>query len=255
MRNRLSADRASFIEPCLPSPADKAPSGASWIHEIKHDGFRLMARRDPVGIRLITRRGNDWTARYPLVVEAVNHLKVGGEARSGRGLGSVTSKPRRRSNPQPIPQHTWQGFIAYAESFGHAAVYVSNGIHLMHNAPVGALACHCIELSLKAVLLNRGYTAEQVLDFRHNLNKLFSETRHAGLDWSDLDTKAIAFYAKAVLEHAFRYRNSARPCVFDDQEILAFTETVFMRCARALGARRSLSPRPKGRLGPRRTAS
>ena len=35
-----------------------------------------MARRDPVGIRLITRRGNDWTARYPLVVEAVNHLKV-----------------------------------------------------------------------------------------------------------------------------------------------------------------------------------
>jgi ATP-dependent DNA ligase len=45
-------------------------------YEIKHDGFRLMARRDPVGIRLITRRGNDWTARYPLVVEAVNHLKV-----------------------------------------------------------------------------------------------------------------------------------------------------------------------------------
>jgi ATP-dependent DNA ligase len=63
-------------EPCLPSPADKPPSGANWIHEIKHDGFRLMARRDRVGIRLITRRGNDWTTRYPLVAEAVNHLKV-----------------------------------------------------------------------------------------------------------------------------------------------------------------------------------
>ena len=35
-----------------------------------------MARRDPVGIRLLTRNGNDWTQRYPLVVEAVNHLKV-----------------------------------------------------------------------------------------------------------------------------------------------------------------------------------
>ena len=35
-----------------------------------------MARRDPVGIRLITRKGNDWTERYPLVAEAVNHLKV-----------------------------------------------------------------------------------------------------------------------------------------------------------------------------------
>jgi bifunctional non-homologous end joining protein LigD len=63
------------IEPCLASPADRPPSGANWIHEIKHDGYRLMARRDPVGVRLITRRGNDWSDRFPLVIEAVNHLK------------------------------------------------------------------------------------------------------------------------------------------------------------------------------------
>jgi bifunctional non-homologous end joining protein LigD len=68
--------RSSFVEPCLPSPADKPPSGSNWIHEIKHDGYRLMARRDPVGIRLLTRNGNDWSARFPLVVEAVNHLKL-----------------------------------------------------------------------------------------------------------------------------------------------------------------------------------
>src|SRR3954465_7436115 len=54
----------------------RPPSGSNWIHEIKHDGYRLMAQRDSVGIRLITRRGNDWSARFPLVVEAVNHLKV-----------------------------------------------------------------------------------------------------------------------------------------------------------------------------------
>ena len=53
MRKRLAADRASFIEPRLPSPADKPPSGFNWIHEIKHDGFRLMARSDGVGIGLI----------------------------------------------------------------------------------------------------------------------------------------------------------------------------------------------------------
>jgi ATP-dependent DNA ligase len=41
MRNRLAAERASFIEPCLPSPADKPPSGSNWIHEIKHGGYRL----------------------------------------------------------------------------------------------------------------------------------------------------------------------------------------------------------------------
>ena len=145
------------------------------------------------------------------------------------------------------PQYNWKGFLTYAESFGQAAVYVSNGIQLRHNAPVGALACHCIELSLKSVLLKRGYTAEQIVAFKHNLKKLFNETRNVGLDWSDLDTKAIAFYARAVLEHAFRYRDSARPYVLDDQKILAFTETVFRRCAQALGAQRSLKPRPRRR--------
>ena len=76
MSSRTRSGPAGFIEPCLPSPADKPASGANWIHEIKHDGYRLMARRDPVGIRLLTRRGNDWANRFPLVVEAVNHLKV-----------------------------------------------------------------------------------------------------------------------------------------------------------------------------------
>jgi hypothetical protein len=42
-----------FIEPCLPSPGEQPPTGPDWVHEIKHDGYRLMARRDPVwvGIR------------------------------------------------------------------------------------------------------------------------------------------------------------------------------------------------------------
>jgi ATP-dependent DNA ligase len=40
------------------------------VHEIKHDGYRLMARRDPLSIRLLTRNGHDWSPRYPLIVEA-----------------------------------------------------------------------------------------------------------------------------------------------------------------------------------------
>jgi bifunctional non-homologous end joining protein LigD len=77
MRKRPAADRASLIEPRLPSHAHKPPSGSNRIHEIKHDGYRLMARRDPVGIRLLTRNGHDWANRYPLIVEAVNHLGSG----------------------------------------------------------------------------------------------------------------------------------------------------------------------------------
>jgi bifunctional non-homologous end joining protein LigD len=67
----------AFIEPCFPSPGgDHPPSGSGWLHEIKHDGFRLMARRDPVGIRLLTRNGHDWTPRFPSILQAVNVLKV-----------------------------------------------------------------------------------------------------------------------------------------------------------------------------------
>jgi bifunctional non-homologous end joining protein LigD len=65
LSSRTRSGPPGFIEPCLPSTADKPPSGANWIHEIKHDGYRLMARRDPVGIRLLTRRGNDWYSRFP----------------------------------------------------------------------------------------------------------------------------------------------------------------------------------------------
>ena len=68
--------RSGFIEPCLPSSAERPPAGPDWIHEIKHDGYRLMARRDPTGIRLLTRNGHDWAPRYPLIVEAVDRLKV-----------------------------------------------------------------------------------------------------------------------------------------------------------------------------------
>jgi len=46
-----------IIEPCLPSPAKAPPCGAGWLHEIKHDGFRILARRDSAGVRLITRAG------------------------------------------------------------------------------------------------------------------------------------------------------------------------------------------------------
>ena len=60
-----------IIEPCLPSPAKAPPSGPGWIHEIKHDGFRILARRDGARVRLITRHGNDFTARFPLVASAV----------------------------------------------------------------------------------------------------------------------------------------------------------------------------------------
>jgi bifunctional non-homologous end joining protein LigD len=51
---------ADFIEPCLPRLADKPPAGPDWLHEIKHDGFRIMARRDGDRVRLLSRKGHDY---------------------------------------------------------------------------------------------------------------------------------------------------------------------------------------------------
>jgi bifunctional non-homologous end joining protein LigD len=65
-----------IIEPCLPSPAKAPPSGSGWLHEIKHDGFRILARRDGAGVRLITRAGNDFSSRFPFIAMAVGKLPV-----------------------------------------------------------------------------------------------------------------------------------------------------------------------------------
>ena len=65
-----------IIEPCLPSPAKAPPSGPGSIHEIKHDGFRILARRDSAGVRLITHAGNDFSSRFPFIAMAVGKLPV-----------------------------------------------------------------------------------------------------------------------------------------------------------------------------------
>jgi ATP-dependent DNA ligase len=56
---------AGFIAPCLPTKATTLPSGALWLHEVKHDGFRVIARKDGDRIRLYSRPGNDLTSRFP----------------------------------------------------------------------------------------------------------------------------------------------------------------------------------------------
>jgi bifunctional non-homologous end joining protein LigD len=66
---------AGFIAPCLPTKTDKLPSGGQWLHEIKHDGFRIIARKRDGRVRLYSRPGNDFTRRFPLIVEALERLR------------------------------------------------------------------------------------------------------------------------------------------------------------------------------------
>ena len=66
---------AGFIVPCLPTSAPQPPSGALWLHEIKHDGFRVIARKNGSRVRLYSRPGNDLTQRFPLIVEGLGRLR------------------------------------------------------------------------------------------------------------------------------------------------------------------------------------
>jgi histidinol phosphatase-like PHP family hydrolase len=58
------------FEPCIPSRGTTVPAHPHWIHEVKQDGYRMIVERDHDKVRLITRNGYDWTARFPWIVEA-----------------------------------------------------------------------------------------------------------------------------------------------------------------------------------------
>jgi ATP-dependent DNA ligase len=83
-------------------PADLAlqpPTGDAWLHEIKHDGFRVVARKDGERVRLYSRPGNDLTDRFPLIVETLANLAADQDGEPGRsgceagGRGGVAVKP------------------------------------------------------------------------------------------------------------------------------------------------------------------
>jgi bifunctional non-homologous end joining protein LigD len=67
-----------FVLPSLATLSPTAPSGAGWVHEIKFDGYRIQARLDRGQsrreVRLLTRKGLDWTEKFPNVAAAVAKL-------------------------------------------------------------------------------------------------------------------------------------------------------------------------------------
>jgi ATP-dependent DNA ligase len=72
-----SAERTSppaLVKPQLAALVKKAPDGPEWLHEIKLDGYRMHARLDAGRVRILTRRGNDWTEKYPAIANAIAGL-------------------------------------------------------------------------------------------------------------------------------------------------------------------------------------
>jgi bifunctional non-homologous end joining protein LigD len=62
-------------QPCIPTRGTEVPAGPDWFHEIKHDGYRLIVQREGKRVRLLSRRGYDWSDRYPLITQAALRLR------------------------------------------------------------------------------------------------------------------------------------------------------------------------------------
>src|SRR5215471_18315574 len=84
---------AGFIAPCLPTKTDKLPSGGDWLHEIKHDGFRIIARKKGSQVRLYSRPGNDLTRRFPLIVETLGRLRSRSCIIDGEAVALTKTRP------------------------------------------------------------------------------------------------------------------------------------------------------------------
>jgi bifunctional non-homologous end joining protein LigD len=72
----VTVRQSGYIQPCIPTRATQPPIGPGWVHEIKHDGYRLQVRREGDTVRLFTRRGYDWSARYPSIAVTATLLRA-----------------------------------------------------------------------------------------------------------------------------------------------------------------------------------
>jgi bifunctional non-homologous end joining protein LigD len=63
-----------FIPPQFCASLQRPPSADGWIHEIKFDGYRIQMRIENGNVRLLTRKGLDWTAKWPAIESSASHL-------------------------------------------------------------------------------------------------------------------------------------------------------------------------------------
>lgn len=74
VENARPAPLPPHLSPMLATSAAEAPGGPDWLHEIKFDGYRLLARIDQGACTLFTRNGHDWTAKFPTIAAACARL-------------------------------------------------------------------------------------------------------------------------------------------------------------------------------------
>jgi bifunctional non-homologous end joining protein LigD len=121
MRSPLARDRRrppGFIRPARPVLATKVPTGDGWIHELKHDGFRIVALKDGDEVRLWSRNGRNWSGDFLAITAAVMALPVTRIVLDGEAVAHC---------PEGLPDfHALLG----REGFARACLYAFDLLHV-----------------------------------------------------------------------------------------------------------------------------
>jgi len=91
----------------------QAASGPKWIHEIKHDGYRMQARIDGRTVKLLTRKALDWTERFRAIADALKELQLGSTLIDGEIIVEDTGGISNFSNLQADLQSGRQERMRY----------------------------------------------------------------------------------------------------------------------------------------------
>ena len=103
MLSRQRVLPAGFIEPCLPTKALAPPSGGLWVHEIKHDGFRVIARKIGARVRLYSRSSTSCQVFFASLFVAVATSEA--FTTHGRAVRHILGPfPTRAMAEQQLPQ-------------------------------------------------------------------------------------------------------------------------------------------------------
>jgi bifunctional non-homologous end joining protein LigD len=126
---RRAAKMPDVIEPCLATLVSEAPKGAKWLHEIKWDGYRLVAFLDRGKVRLQTRRGHDWTERFPAIARTIAALDVTTAILDGE---AVVADENGHSNFSALQQALSNGGDAEAAVFYAFDLLFLDGVDWRH---------------------------------------------------------------------------------------------------------------------------
>jgi bifunctional non-homologous end joining protein LigD len=195
------------IEPCLLRPATEPPSGPDWIHEIKHDGFRILARRDEAGVRLFTRNGYNFADRFPLIARAVAALPVQSRFIDGEAI-VVDSSGLSAFD-----------LLRYRQHDGAAVLCAFDLIELdgsdLHPSPIeqrkdklGKLL-RSVRRSHTGITLNEHYECDGTTIYRHACR----------FGWEGIVSKRLGCpYRSGRVDHWLKIKNPAAPAIRREAE-------------------------------------